>query len=131
VNVVRAKSAAWAAAGAALAAPVLLATAGTARAVPDPGYASNGVMTIRYYDAPMGLTAKIWDDSNPDGVTEVCHYGSSGVGGTPLLPFDGNAYLNGNGPGSVFIPGQPRDGRWSVTVHCDGTGQSLDFRVTY
>lgn len=127
MKIVRRKSAALAAA--ALAAPALLATTGTAHAVPDPGYASNGVMTIRYSDTLGGLTARVWDDNNPDGVAEVCHYVSIGANG--MLPFNGNADLIGNGPGSVFIPGQPLGKRWSVTVQCDGTGQSLNFWVTY
>ena len=130
MNIVHTKTAALAAA-AALAAPALLATAGTAHAVPDPDYSSNGVVTLRYSDAPGGLVAKIWDDNNPDGIVEVCHYASSGVNTMLPLPFTGNAVLNGKGPGTIFIPGQPLGKRWSVTVNCDGTAQSWNFWVNY
>ena len=123
---VRAKSAALAAAAAG---PALLFTAGTAHAAPFPNYASNGPMTIRYSDASFGLTARIWDDSNPAGVAEVCHYVS--IGADHSLPFNGEADLLGHGPGTVFIPGHPLGKRWSVTVNCDGTGQSLNFWVDY
>jgi hypothetical protein len=126
---VRTKSAALAAAAVALAAPALLATAGTAHAAPTPAYHSNGVIGIRYYDASGGVTAKIWDHDNPDGVTEVCHYASVGAFG--WLPFNADVGLNGRGPGSVHIPGGPEGKRWTVTVNCDGTGQSLAFTVTY
>ena len=129
MNIVRTKSAALAAAAAALAAPALLAAAATAHAVPSPDYGSSGVITVRYYDTPLGLTASIWDDNNPDGTVELCHYVSIGTNGT--LPFNGNSVLNGHGPGSVYIPGRPLGERWNVSVHCDGTGESFDFSVTY
>ncbi len=129
MNVVPTKSATLAAACAALAAPALLATAGTAHAAPNPRYSGNGVMGVRYSDAPGGLTAYIWDHDNPDGVTEVCHYASNSPRG--LMPFNADVSLNGNGGSSIFIPGQPNGWRWNVTVHCDGTGQFLDYSVTY
>jgi hypothetical protein len=129
MDIVRTKSAALAAAAAALAAAALLATAKTADAVPDPGFASKDGIALRYYDAPLGLTVTIWDHNNPDGTVEVCHYASVGANGS--FPFNGNAVLNGRGPGSVFIPAQPLGQRWHVTVLCSGTGQSLDFSVNY
>jgi hypothetical protein len=131
MDIVGTKSAAFAAAAAALAAASLLATAGTAQAAPSPDYQSNGVITIRYYEGPVGLgvNADIWDNNNPDGVVEVCTYASIGVNGA--LPFNGNAVLNGRGPGSIHIPGGPLGGQWNVTVNCNGTGQSFNFRETY
>ena len=65
---IRTKSTALAVAAAALAAPALLATAGTAHAAPSLNYFSNGHLRIRYDDAPNGLKAWIQDDLNPDGV---------------------------------------------------------------
>jgi hypothetical protein len=131
MNIVRAKSAALAAAAVALAAAALLATAGTAHAAPSPDYQSNGPITVRYQEGQfgMGVNASIWDDNNPDGVVEVCHYESNGVGGA--LPFNGSAVLNGRGPGTVHIPGGPLGGQWNVNVHCDGTGESFNFSERY
>jgi hypothetical protein len=107
----------------------MLATAATTHAVPDPDYAYANGITVRYYDTPLGLTVSIWDDNNPDGTAEVCRYASIGANGS--FPFNGNAVLNGRGPGSVFIPAQPLGQRWHVTALCSGTGQSLDFSVNY
>jgi hypothetical protein len=132
MNVVRAKSAAWVAAGAVLTAAAWSATAATAHALPVPDRQSNGVISVRYYGNPVsGVTAQISDDSNPDGVTEVCVYSSIGTPGTAPLPFSGNAVLNGKDPGSLFIPGDPIGGHWNVTVHCDGTNQSFSFFEAY
>jgi hypothetical protein len=121
------------AAGAVLAAAALVATAGAAQAAPSPDYRSNGPITIRYNEGPFGLgvNASIWDDNNPDGVVEVCHYSSIGVNGTAPIPFSGTAVLNGRGPGTVHIPGGPTGGQWNVSVHCDGSGQSMNFTETY
>jgi hypothetical protein len=129
MDVVRTKSAALTAAVAALPAAALLATAPTAHAVPDPDFAYSGGIHVRYYDAPLGLTADIWDDNNPDGTLEVCHYVSVGMNGT--MPFTGNPVLIGRGPGSVYIPGQPLNEKWHVSVNCDGTGAGFDFAVHY
>jgi hypothetical protein len=128
---IRTKSAALAVAAAALAAPVLLATAGTAHATPAPVWESNGTLSLRYYDAPNGLNAWIKDNDNPDGVTELCHYDSTGQGLNALLPFNGVTLLNGHDSRSIFIPGHPHNASWNVTVHCDGTGQTLNFGVFY
>ena len=114
-----------------LAAPALLATAGTAHAVPRPSYSSNGHLRIRYDDVPGGLKAWIQDDLNPDGVTEVCYYASTGQGLNALLPFNGVAVLNGTDSRPLFIPGHPHNGLWNVTVTCDGTGQRLNTVVFY
>jgi hypothetical protein len=129
MNVVRTKSAALAAVGAALAAPALLATAGTAHAAPTPEYNGNGTLGVRYTDAGGGVRAYIWDHANPDGVTETCHYSSNSPRG--LMPFTEDFSLNGPGVGTIFIPGTPHGWRWSVDVHCDGTGQLVDYWVTY
>jgi hypothetical protein len=131
VNIVRTKSAALVVAAAMSAAPVVLATAGTAQAAPSPANQSNGAITVRYQEGEFGLgvNASIWDNNNPDGVVEVCHYESTGVGGA--LPFNGTAVLNGNGPGTVHIPGGPLGGQWNVNVHCDGTGESFNFSERY
>ena len=131
MNIIRTEFAALAVAAAASAAPILLATAGTAQATPSPANQSNGTITVRYQEGEfgMGVNADIWDNNNPDGVVEVCHYDSDGVGGA--LPFVGTAVLNGNGPGTVHIPGGPLGGRWNVNVHCDGTGQSFSFSERY
>jgi hypothetical protein len=120
-------------AGAALAAAGLFATAGTAQAAPSPDHRSDGPITVRYYEGPFGLgvNANISDDSNPDGVVEVCQYASIGAGGTAPIPFNGNAVLNGRGPGAVHIPGGPSGGLWNVSVHCDGTGASTNFTERY
>jgi hypothetical protein len=125
------KSAALAVAAAALAAPALLATAGTAQAAPTPEYRGGGSITVHYQEGPAGLgvNTSIWDDANPDGVVEVCQYASAGTNG--MLPFSGNAVLNGRGPGTVHIPGGPVGGQWNVSVHCDGTGQTANFPVYY
>ena len=130
MNIVRTKSAALAVAAAMSAAPVVLAT-GTAQAAPSPGNQSNGTITVRYQEGEfgMGVNASIWDNNNPDGVVEVCHYESSGVGGA--LPFNGTAVLTGNGPGTLHIPGGPLGGQWNVSVFCDGTGQSFNFTERY
>jgi len=124
------KSAALAVAAVALAAPIVLATAGTAQAAPSPDYVG-GPITVRYQEGPAGLgvNASIWDDANPNGVVEVCQYASIGTNG--MLPFSGNAVLNGHGPGTIHIPGGPLGGHWNVSVHCDGTGQSANFPVYY
>jgi hypothetical protein len=121
------------AAGAVLSAAAMLATAAIAEAAPSPDYRSNGPITIRYAEGPFGLgvNASIWDDNNPDGIVEVCHYASIGAGGTSPIPFNGNAVLNGRGPGTVHIPGGPSGGLWNVSVHCDGSGESLNFSETY
>lgn len=129
-KIVRAKSAALAAAAAALAAAVSVAAAGTAHAAPYPNVDSNGVIGVRYFDAPGGLRATIWDHSNPDGATETCYYQSTWLE-TGMIPFNGSVVLNGNGDGTLFIPGSPLGKRWNVTLNCGGTGQSLNFWVTY
>src|SRR6266487_4432736 len=105
MDIVRTKSAALATAAAALAAAASLATAETADAVPDPSSAGSSVggIHLHYNDVPLGMTATIYDDDNPDGTAEVCHYASIGADGS--YPFNDNAVLNGRGPGIVFIPG--------------------------
>jgi hypothetical protein len=130
MKVVRVKSAALALVAAALVAPPLLAIAGTAHARPEPHVGSNGIIGVRYFDAPGGLRATIWDHNNPDGVTEVCHYQSSWAG-TGLIPFIGTAVVSGQGDGTLFIPGEPLGKQWDVNLNCDGTGQSLNLWVTY
>ena len=51
------------------------------------------------------------------GVIETCSYLSTWAG-TGLIPFDGNAVLNGQEDGSLFIPGYP--GRTArQTVECN------------
>jgi hypothetical protein len=131
MGIVRTKSAALAGAAAALAAAASLATAKTADAVPDPSSAGSSVggIHLHYNDVPLGMTVTIYDDDNPDGTAEVCHYASIGADGS--FPFNGNAVLNGRGPGSIFIPGQPLGKKWHVTVLCSGTGESFDFSVNY
>ena len=130
MDIVRPKSVALAVA-AALAASVLLASAGTAHGTPMPVWESNGTLSIRYYDAPNGLKAWIQDNDNPGGVSELCHYDSTGQGLNALLPFNGIVSLNGPDSRSLFIPGHPYNASWNVTVHCDGTGQTLNFEVFY
>jgi hypothetical protein len=130
VNIARTKFAALTLAAVASAVPVLV-TAGTAQATPSPATQSNGTITVHYQEGEfgMGVNASIWDNANPDGVVEVCHYDSDGMGGA--LPFVGTAVLSGNGPGDVHIPGGPLGGHWNVSVHCDGTGQSFNFNERY
>jgi hypothetical protein len=118
------------AAGAVLAAAALLVPARTALATPTPSVVGNGVIGVRYFDALGGQTATIWDHSNPDGATETCYYQSSWVG-TGLIAFNGSAVVNGQGDGSLFIPGGPLGNRWKVTLNCGGTGQTANFWVTY
>jgi hypothetical protein len=125
------KSAALAVAASALAAPILLATAGAADAAPSPAYRGGGAITVHYQEGPAGLgvNASIWDDANPDGVVEVCQYTSAGTNGE--LPFSGTAVMTGRGPAIVHIPGGPLGQQWNVSVHCSGTGQTANFQVNY
>jgi opacity protein-like surface antigen len=118
------------AAGAVLATAALSATAATVQATPTPAAGGNGVIGVRYFDAPGGLRATIWDHSNPDGATETCYYQSNWAG-TGLISFNGSVVLNGQSDGSLFIPGDPLGKRWNVTLNCGGTGQSANFWVTY
>jgi len=132
MDLFRAKSVASAAAAAALAAAALLATAAAAHAVPSPDYGSNGVITVRYYDTPSGLTASIWDNNNPDGTNELCDFISSGTNEKMVVPFRGSTVLNGHGPGSIYIGNQPSlGGPLHVRVFCEGTGESFEFSTTY
>jgi hypothetical protein len=110
----------------------VLGNAGTAQAdpLPQPITQNNGSIFVTYTTAVGGLSAVIADAKNPVGVTEHCHYHSEGTGTTPLRPFDGDAFPTGVDNTSLFIPGTPTGGSYTVLVTCDHGG-ALNFPVTY
>jgi hypothetical protein len=109
---------------------VLFLGAGIGHADAEPEFQANAHMVVQYSTNPFGLNATIWDGLNPAGVTERCHYHSSGTGQTPPLPFDADAFPNGTEPASLFIPGMQLGGTWNVTVTCDHSGP-FNFNETY
>jgi hypothetical protein len=109
---------------------LLIMDAGSAHAVPDGRYSPDLDMSITWAGNPLGLTAIIHDFANPKGQTEHCHYHSVGIGATPPIPFDADAFPNGPEPASLFIPVIQLGGRWNVTVTCD-QGGSMSFDETY
>ena len=132
-NLKKLRISALAATAAAAAAPALLfAGAGTAQADASPIENGSPQLRVVYGGGGLSLFATVFDPNNPQGVTEDCHYHSVGIGTTPPIPFDADAFVTGPNPSAPVVILAPQlGGRWNVTVTCNGTGASASFNETY
>lgn len=108
----------------------LFAGAPTAQAATNPTMFTNqdGTLEVIYGGGGLALFATIVDTKNPQGATELCHYHSEGVMNTLAFPYDASILVTGPTPSApVTIIFVQLGGTFSVTVTCDGTGNTASY----